>query len=170
MVFASIYPSEYDQPKPIDGEYAATVFETHAEFQYLGRKVIASAHSSINANGSSGKVVVKGFGANISLDYSAPDKGLDYCHYYERETSLESALIATLVPRDFDQPHPFLDNPQGFKTRTKSIDVSFGYTEKYSATLDDYIQFAVRDAPCTVKPIDGKPMKCLVVLDDATIF
>lgn len=178
MVFALLYPTEYNQPRPIDGEYAATVFARHAEFHYLGRKVIASAHSPIHAEGHPGNVVVKGFGASISLIAPLPekpeesllDKVLNYTPYVERQTSFDSALIATLIPLDFDKAHPFADGQREFKCRTKSIDISFGGADRFRATLDGYIQFAVTDAPCTLQPVQGSPMKCLVVLDDATIY
>jgi hypothetical protein len=178
MVFALLHPTEYDQPRPIDGVYAATVFARHAEFHYLGRKVIASAHSPTNAEGHAGKVVVKGFSADISLNAPLPEKpdesllekALNYVPYVEREASFDSALIATLVPLDFDKAHPFSDGQQAFKCRTKSIDLSFGGADRFRATLDGYIQFAVTDAPCTIYPVEGSPMKCLVVLDDATLY
>lgn len=172
MTSAYIVPTEYDQPRPIDGEYAATVFETHAEFQYQGRKVKAkmAAQGSMNADGNSGKVVVTGHNADITWDGSAPYKSFEYARNDERETSFELSLIATLVPTEFEQPHPFSDGGPGFASRTRSINVEFGVFEKYEATLDGHIQFAVLDAPCIIKPLEGNPMKCLVVLDEATIF
>ena len=105
MVFALLYPTEYDQPRPIDGEYAATVFARHAEFHYLGRKVIASAHSIIHAERHPGKVVVKGFGASISLIAPLPekpeesllDKVLNYTPYVERQISLIDTDTVFLV-------------------------------------------------------------------------
>lgn len=42
--------------------------------------------------------------------------------------------------------------------------------EKYEAILDGHVQAAILDAPCTIEPLEGSPMKCLVVFEDATIF
>lgn len=169
---AYLAPTEYEQPQPPDGVYAATVFETHAEFDYQGRKVLAKmrAQGSMNAHNNSGKVVVQGDEATISWDGSAPLRPLEYPRTDDRESSLELSLIATLVPAEFEQRHPFTDNPRGYRTRTRSINVYFDTYEKYEAVLDGYVQFSVIDAPCTIKPLDEDPMKCLVVFDDETIF
>ncbi|MFU4145473.1 hypothetical protein ACM7DS_01375 [Pseudomonas aeruginosa] len=172
MFSAYLAPTEYDQPKPIDGEYPATVFETYAEFQYLGRKVLAriSAQGSMNADGNPGRVIVKGDDVEITWNGGAPYKPFEYARSDEREIRYDLSLIASLVPEEFDQPHPLTDNPYGFKCRTRSIDIEFGVLEKYRARLDGYIQFPVMDAPCVVKPLEGEPLKCLVVFDEETIF
>jgi hypothetical protein len=172
MFSAYIVPTEYDQPKPIDGEYAATVFETYAEFEYQGRKVIAKSSNQgfMNADGNNGKVIVSGYKADITWIGSAPSKPFEYPRTVERETSFETSLIATLVPHEFEQPHPFEYSSVGYRSRARSINVEFGTTHKYNAVLDDHVQLAVLDAPCSIVPLEGNRMKCLMVFDDATIF
>ena len=172
MFSAYIVPTEYDQPKPIDGEYAATVFQTYAEFEYQGRKVIAKATNQalMNVDGNSGKVIVSGYNADITWIGSAPYKPFEHPRKVERETSFETSLTATLVPHEFEQPNPFAYSSVGFRSRARSINVEFGTTHKYDAILDDHVRLAVLDAPCTIKPLEGHPMKCLVVFEDATIF
>lgn len=172
MFSAYLVPTEYDQPKPTDGEYPATVFETHAEFEYRGYKVLAymSGEGRMNADGNSGRVVVKDDDAEITWNGSAPVKPFEFPRSDEREVRYELSLVASLVPEKFDQPHPLADNPNGFACRTRGIDVEFGVHEKYRARLDGHIQFPVLNAPCSVKPLEGEPLKCLVVIDEATIF
>lgn len=172
MFSAYIVPTEYDQPKPIDGEYAATVFKTYAEFEYQGRKVIAKAknQAQMNADGNSGKVIVSGYKADISWTGSAPYKPFEFPRNDEREITYETSLIATLVPHEFEQPHPFAFSPIGFRSRAMGILIDFGTLYKYEAVLDGNVQLAVIDAPCSIKPLEGNPMKCLVVFEDATIF
>lgn len=172
MSSAYIVPTEYDQPKPIDGDYPAKVFNTYAEFEYQGRKVIAKFANEcyMNADGNNGNVIVTGYKANISWIGSAPNKPLEYQRRDQRNTSFDTSFTATLVPHEFEQPHPFEYSSVGFRTRARSINVEFGTTHKYDAVLDEYVQFAVLDAPCTIKPLEGHPMKCLVVFDDETIF
>lgn len=172
MTSAYLAPTEYDQAKPIDGEYPATVFKTYAEFHYLGQKVLAqiSAQGTMNADGSPGRVIVKRDDAEITWDISTRLTQFEYARNDGRKISYELSLIASLVPEEFDQPHPLADTPYGFKCRTRSIDVVFGVFEKYRARLDNQIQFPVINAPCVIKPIEGEPLKCLVVLDKETIF
>jgi hypothetical protein len=170
MTSAHLYATEYDQPRPIDGVYEATVFENHAEFQYMGRKVIAkSVKDPMHAHNNVGTVVVRGFLVDISWNGVAPCKTPAKAISGEREYSFEGVLIASLLP-EFDQPHPFSEKNFDFKSRAKYINIEFGYPEKYYAILDGHTQFAVKDAPCTIRPIEGSPLKCLVVFDNATIF
>lgn len=172
MTSAYLAPTQYDQPKPNDGEYPATVFETYAEFQYQGYTVLArmAAQGSMNADGNPGRVVVKGDDVDITWSGSAPSRPFEYARTDERETPYELVLIASLVPEEFDQPHPFADNPYGFACRTRGINVEFGTTEKYQARLDGHIQFPAMNAPCVVKPLEGEPLKCQVIVDEETIF
>lgn len=171
MFSAYIVSTEYDQPRPVDGEYAAQVFESHAEFQYAGRKVIArSTKFSIAADGFPGKVFVTGFGAGIECDIDVPRKAFQCSCAADKKISYERELIATLVPTGFDQPYPFNEDRLEYRSRTRIDAVEFGYFEKYRAVLDGDAEFAVLDAPCIVRSLHSDPMKCRVILDDATMF
>lgn len=170
MASGHLYATEYAQPRPVDGVYPATVFESHAEFHYMGRRVIAkSVKESMGAQGNPGMVFVKGFVVDISWSGIAPHREPVAARHIQMESSFEKVHIASLHP-DFDQPHPFADNNLEFRSRTERINIHFGHYEKYSAVLDGNIQFAVVDAPCTIKPIESEPLKCLVIVDDATVF
>ncbi|MDG9922402.1 MULTISPECIES: hypothetical protein [unclassified Pseudomonas] len=170
MTSAHIYPTEYEQTRPVDGIYAATVFKSHAEFQYLGKTVIAKAvNACMDAHGNAGKVVVRGFSAEISWVGTAPYSAPNDVNSVDRAYSFDSMLVASLIP-GFDEPHPFSNGDLEFRSRINCMNISFGHYYKYSAVLDGQVKVAVDDAPCTIRPIVGESLKCLVVLDDPTIF
>lgn len=171
MISAYIFSTGYDQPKPVDGEYVAKIFESHAEFNYAGRKVIAkSVKGCMAAGGVSGKVLVTGFSANIVCDFDVPRKEFQCSRSNDRKISYEKVLVATLVPTGFDQPYPFYGGKIEYKSRIRKAEVEFGCFEKYRAVLDSNVQFAVLDAPCTILPFYDDPMRCRVIFDDATIY
>ncbi len=65
-----LMPTAYEQPKPIDGEFAAIVYQNHAEFEYEGNTVRAEISSgAMNVNGNKGTVSIKGDCVEISWEH-----------------------------------------------------------------------------------------------------
>jgi hypothetical protein len=172
MFSGYLVPTEYGQPKPTDGEYAATVYSTYAEFEFRGNKVIAqaSANTLMNANGNIGVVKINGDELAISWTGSANNSNHPNISNEVRTRSLEKALIATLKPTEFEQPHPFLNGSAEYRGEIKSIHVEFGVLDKYTAFIDGNVCSCASGAPCIIRPIKDNPKKCEVEFSDATIF
>lgn len=68
MTFSAyLRPTVYEQPRPVDGEYPATVYPTYAEFEYAGFKVLAEIPPGrMNVNGNQGTVTIKGDSVEIN--------------------------------------------------------------------------------------------------------
>lgn len=77
---------------------------------------------------------------------------------------------ATLQPHLFDQRHPIHGAHTGYRGLIFGGRVTFGHHEAYEARLDGGQSFDVLAAPCTVRLIDDKSLKCLVEIDQATVF
>lgn len=173
MFEAYLAPTDYEQPRPIDGKYSALVYETYAEFEYEGYKVIANmSHRGImNANGNTGFVTVHGENVHISWNGSA-NSLRKYKNINERVISHEKHLVATLTPLEFEQPYPFANGNYdfGYKGKVISSDVEFGVLDKYRAVIDGNIKASVLAAPCNILPMEGERNKCIIEFNDATVF
>ncbi|WP_187514473.1 hypothetical protein ACL2XQ_09435 [Sodalis sp. RH14] len=173
MSEAYLVPTDYEQPRPIDGKYPAVVYETYAEFEYEGHKIIAnmSHKGALNANGNTGFVTVRGESVDISWNGSANSQR-EYKPKNERVISNEKHLIATLTPLEFEQPHPFADGNYGLGYRgiVLSVHAEFGVLDKYEAVIDGHLKSSVLAAPCNILPMKGERTKCIIEFDDATVF
>ncbi|MBJ7222058.1 MULTISPECIES: hypothetical protein [unclassified Brenneria] len=173
MIEAYLVPTNYEQPRPIEGKYSAVVYKTHAEFEYGGYKVIAnmSHQGSMNANGNTGFVTVHRDSVDISWNGSYNSLS-EYKPKNERVISNEKHLIATLTPLEFEQRHPFADGNYGRGCRgiVLSNHAEFGVFDKYEAVIDGHIKSSVLAAPCNILPMKGERTKCIIEFDDATVF
>ncbi|EMO9463455.1 hypothetical protein ACRZER_002209 [Raoultella ornithinolytica] len=173
MFEAYLVPTDYEQPRPIDGKYPALVYETYAEFEYAGYKVIAdmSHQGAMNANGNTGFVTVHGESVDIAWNGSANSLS-EHKQKNERVISYEKHLVATLTPLEFEQPHPFADENHSHGYRGKVIGncAEFGVFDKYSSVIDGNIEASALAAPCNILPMKGDRTKCIIEFDDATIF
>lgn len=173
---AYLSPTSYDQPKPIDGEYPATVYKTYAEFEYRDRKVLAKVgHGAlINANGNKGWVTIHGGFVKISVDHDTrkPDEPKEEIDVGSKPISYEKKLIATLNPLTFDQEYPFHygDFDRGFNGLFRGTRAEFGVTNFYEAIVDGNIRGCALNVPCRILPMNGEPMKCIIEFDDFIIF
>lgn len=79
---------------------------------------------------------------------------------------------ATLQPYLFDQRHPIHGAYNGYRGRISGGRVTFGHHhhEEYEARLDNGQSFDVLAAPCTIQFVDDKSLKCVVEIDQATVF
>jgi hypothetical protein len=170
---AYLVPTDYDQPKPKDGKYPAVVYETYAEFECEGYKVLAnmSRQGAMNANGNTGFVAVHGDSVEISWNGSANSLS-EYEPKKERVTSTEKQLIATLKPLEFEQRYPFADGDYdcGYRGIVLSNRAEFGVLDKYEAVIDGHIKSSVLAAPCSILPMKGDRTKGIIEFDDATVF
>lgn len=173
MFEAYLIPTHYEQPRPIDGKYPAVVYETYAEFEYEGYKVIAnmSHQGAMNANGNTGVVTVNGETVDISWNGSANSRNV-FKPISEMVLSNEKHLIATLTPLEFEQPYPFYDGNHhpGYRGKVISNHAEFGVYDKYRAVIDGNVKSNVFNAPCNILPISEDRTKCIIELDDATVF
>ncbi|MDF5524631.1 hypothetical protein P7M59_14645 [Vibrio parahaemolyticus] len=173
MTEAYLVPTDYEQPKPTDGKYSAVVYETYAEFEFEGHKVLAnmSHQGAMNANGNTGVVSVQGDSVDITWNGSANSLS-GYVPKQERVASTEKRLTATLKPLEFEQRYPFYDGDYdcGYRGRVFSNRAKFGVLDKYEAVIDGHIVSSVLDAPCSILPMKGDRAKCIIEFDDATIF
>lgn len=173
MFEAYLVPTKYEQPRPIDGKYPALVYETYAEFEYAGYKVIAnmSHQGAMNANGNTGFVTVHGESVDIAWNGSTNSRS-EYKHKNERVISHEKHLVATLTPLEFEQPHPFANGNHSHGYRGKVIGnyAEFGVLDKYSSVIDGNIKASALAAPCNILPMKGDSTKCIIEFDDATVF
>lgn len=172
MFKAYLIPTRYEQPRPIDGKYSAVVYRTHAEFEYQGYKVIANiSPGAMNADGNTGDVTVNGESVYISWIGSANSTS-EYKLNDEKVSCDSKQFIATLTPLEFGQRRPFHDVNEefGYKGIIFSDKAEFGVLDKYKAVIDGHLKPSVLAAPCTILPMKEDPTKCIIELDDATVF
>lgn len=173
MFEAYLVPTDYEQPRPIDGKYPAVVYKTYAEFEYEGYKVVAnmSRQGAMNANGNTGFVTVHGGSVGISWNGSANSLS-EFEPKNERVSSNEKQLIATLTPLEFEQRYPFADGDYdpGYRGIVLSNHAEFGVFDKYKAVIDGHIESSVLAAPCKILPMKGRRTKCIIEFDDATVY
>lgn len=170
MFSLQMTPTAYDQPKPTDGEYAAKVFATHAEFYFDGFMVIAKCYNGrMNARGEDAMVAVNGERVEVKWTpiLSPPEQW--QVDDSARPHIVQDAMFASLKPAKFSQRHPF-SSDDAYRGIVHSSRVEFGVIDNYHAVFDDNARPAQISGPCTVRPCDTNPMKCLVEFDEAAIF
>lgn len=166
-----LVPTKYEQPRPIDGTYPATVYRTYAEFEYEGFKVLADApNTRMNADGNSGAVTVEGDRAYVTWEGSANVSSTSEAGSQAESIYSEQGVFeATLLPSEFGQPHPF-NLAAVYGGEVSSRTVQFGEQRSYEAALDGDLVAGALGAPCKVFQRPEDPLKCVVEIDDDIVF